>query len=118
MDQDLGAPIAYVALAQGVGVFSSDGEQVGTVAHVLADEATAIFDGIVIDRRHGPGGHRFVDAPEVAAIHERGVVLSLTAAECEQLPEPSANPGVLDVDAGDRSPSKLQRAWDLLSGRY
>lgn len=117
MDDELGAPIAYTALERGVDVFSSDGEKVGTVGHVLADEATAIFDGIVVDRHHGLGGHRFVDAPEVGRIHERGVVLRLTAEECEQLPEPTDNPGVLHVDAGDRSPSRLQRAWDRLSGR-
>lgn len=117
MDHELGTPIAYVALARGVDVFSSDGEKVGTVGHVLADEATGIFDGIVVDRRHGPGGHRFVDAPEVGRIHERGVVLKLTAVECERLPEPTDNPAVLSIDAGDRSPSKLQRAWDRLSGR-
>lgn len=115
---ELGAPIAYTALEEGVKVLSSDGERIGTVELVLADEESAIFDGIVVDRRLGPGGHRFVDAPDVDRIHERGVVLTLTAAQCEELPEPSKNPGVLDVDGGDAPPSKLQRAWDLLSGRY
>lgn len=118
MSSDLGPPIAYTALEEGVAVFSSDGEKIGTVELVLADEETAIFDGIVVDRRAGPGGHRFADAPDVDRIYERGVVLALTAAECEQLPEPSRNPGVLDVDGGDEPPSKLRRAWDLLSGRY
>ena len=32
-----------------------------------------MFDGIVFDTTAGPGGHRFVDAPEVEAIYERGV---------------------------------------------
>ena len=102
MSDDLGAPVAYTALPEGVDVFSSDGQRLGKVELVLADEATAIFDGIVIDVRSGPGGHRFVDAPEVDRLHERGVVLTLTAEHCERLPKPSANPGVLDVDAGDR----------------
>jgi hypothetical protein len=115
---ELGATIAYTALQEGVEVFSADGERIGVVEFVLADEASAIFDGIVIDRRLGPGGHRFVDAPEVDRIHERGVVLKLSAAQCEQLPDPEQNPAVLDVDGGDKQPSKLQRAWDLLSGRY
>lgn len=59
-----------------------------------------------------------MDAPEVDRFHERGVVLALTAAQGDELPEPSRNPGVLDVDGGDPPPPKLQRAWDLLSGRY
>ena len=67
-----------------------------------------------------PGGHRFVDAPEVEEIYERGVVLKIDAAEAEGLPEPSANPGALEVDADDVPPGglsgKLQRAWDLISG--
>ena len=47
-----------------------------------------IFDGIVIDTDKG---RRFVDAPEVDRIFERAVVLSITAAEAEALPEqPSA----------------------------
>jgi len=64
---------------------------------VLADEETNIFDGIVIDRSVLPGGHRFVDAPQVEEIYERGVVLSVEAANAEGLPEPSANPGVMEV---------------------
>lgn len=52
------------------------------------------------------------------ALAEGVDVLKLSAAECEQLPDPEQNPAVLDVDGGDKPPSKLQRAWDLLSGRY
>ncbi len=115
---EFGASIAYTALREGVDVLSSDGERIGVVEFVLADKGSAIFDGIVVDRRLGPGGHRFVDAPEVDRIHERGVVLKLSAAQCEQLPAPEQNPAVLEVDGGDEPASKLQRAWDLLSGRY
>ena len=43
------------------------GRRSGTVQHVLADAASDIFDGLVIDLRTGPGGHRFVDAPQVGA---------------------------------------------------
>jgi hypothetical protein len=119
---DLGPPVSYLALEDGVPVYSADGEQVGKVQHVLADEEDDIFDGIVIDVRLGPGGLRFADATQVAELHERGVVLALTAAAAQELPEPAPGPGVLRIDPADAEESeltrKLRRAWDLISGNY
>jgi hypothetical protein len=119
---DLGAPSSYLALADGVPVYSSDGEELGKVEHLLAEPEEDIFDGFVIDTSVLPGGHRFVDAPEVEAIYERGVVLKIDAAAAKELPEPSANPGVLEADGDDAPPSPLQqklgRAWDRISGNY
>jgi hypothetical protein len=119
---DHGAPGSYLTLTPGTDVVSSDGETVGKVEHVLADEATEIFDGLVIDTRLGLGGLRFVDAPQVDEIFERAVVLSVTAAEIDQLPEPTASPGVIESHGEEDSDSalqgKLRRAWDLISGRY
>jgi hypothetical protein len=118
---DLGQPSSYMSLAEGVAVYSSDGESLGKVEHVLADPEVDVFDGIVIDTSVLPGGHRFVDAPEVEEIYERGVVLTIAAAAAESLPEPSANPGSLEVGADDMVPpgrhDKLRRAWDLISGK-
>jgi uncharacterized protein YrrD len=118
---DLGQPSSYMSLAEGVPVYSSDGKPLGKVEHVLADPEVDVFDGLVIDTSVLPGGHRFVDAPEVAEIYERGVVLSVVAAAAESLPEPTANPGVLEVEAEDvprtRLEEKLRRAWDLISGK-
>jgi PRC-barrel domain len=120
--EDLGAPISYLALAEGVPIYSSDGKKLGKVEHVLAEPEEDIFDGFVIDTSVLPGGHRFVDAPQVAEIYERGAVLELDAEAAERLPEPSPNPGVLDVDPDDvprtRLEEKLSRAWDLISGKY
>ena len=119
--QDLGAPSSYLAVQPGVAVYSSDGEKLGEVEHVLAVPDDDIFDGIVLDTSVLPGGHRFVDAPEVEAIYERGVVLKIDAAAAEGLPEPSANPGSIEVGADDMvkgSHNKLRRAWDLISGKY
>jgi sporulation protein YlmC with PRC-barrel domain len=119
---DHGAPASYLTLTPGTDVVSSDGETVGKVEHVLADEGTEIFDGLVIDVRRGPGGLRFVDAPEVDEIFERAVVLTIPAAEIDQLPEPTASPGVIESHGEEDSDSplqgKLRRAWDLISGRY
>src|SRR5215475_4688079 len=98
---DLGDPSSYLVLADGVPVYSSDGKMLGQVAHVLDVPEDDIFDGFVIDTSVLPGGHRFVDAPEVDEIFERGVVLKIDAAEAESLPEPSENPGVIEVGADD-----------------
>jgi uncharacterized protein YrrD len=111
-----------MTLRAGVPVYSSDGERLGEVEHVLAEPDKDIFDGIVFDASALPGGHRFVDAPEVADIHERGVVLTLDAGSSDRLPEPSANPAAMapdpdDVTEGDLE-RKLRRAWDLISGNY
>jgi hypothetical protein len=67
-------------------VFSSDGEQVGTVDEVLDNYREHIFDGLVI--RASDGERRFVDAPEVGRTAERAVTLTITAAECAELPPP------------------------------
>jgi hypothetical protein len=119
---ELGDPTSYLELPEGVPVLTSDGEQIGTVAHVLADADADIFDGIVIDTRLGPGGHRFADAPQVDRLYERGVVLALDAAAAAALPEPAENPAVLGADPDDVTRDdlgdKLKRAWRWLSGNY
>ena len=119
--EDLGAPASYLTLAEGLPVYSSDGEELGKVEHVLADPEVDIFDGIVLDASVLPGGQRFADATQVAEIYERGVVLTLEAAAAERLPEPSANPGQIEVGPDDVVPDqlhdKLRRAWDRISGK-
>ena len=120
--EDLGRPTSYLSLQPGAPVYSSDGEKLGEIEHVLADPEVDVFDGFVIDTSILPGGHRFVDAPEVGDIYERGVVLELDAAAAESLPEPSPNPGMLEAGPDDLAPSgledKLRRAWDRISGNY
>jgi hypothetical protein len=111
-----------MALAAGVPVYSSDGERLGEVSHVLSDPDKDIFDGVVFDTPALPGGHRFADAPEVAEIHERGVVLALPAAEAARLPRPADNPATMSASPDDVAEGelerKLRRAWDLISGNY
>jgi PRC-barrel domain len=119
---DLGDPTSYLELEAGAPVYSADGDEIGAVEHVLADDEEDIFDGLVIDVRLGPGGHRFADATQVQGLYTGGAVLALTGAEAEALPEPSENPGVMDADPDDVLPDdlgdKLKRAWDLISGNY
>jgi hypothetical protein len=78
---DEGNAISYKALRRGTPVRSADGVQLGTVRRVREAKREHIFDGIVIDTAKGP---RFVDAPEVARVAERGVTLTFPAAESEQ----------------------------------
>ncbi|MDQ3726087.1 MAG: hypothetical protein M3335_09435 [Actinomycetota bacterium] len=85
--EDLGHPISYLVAQRGIAVFSSDGEKLGRVVKVLAAPEANMFDGIVFDTSWGPGGHRFVDAPEVEAIYERGVVLKIAADAVDALPK-------------------------------
>lgn len=118
---DLGQPGSYLTVKRGIAVYSRDGERLGRVVRVLAAPNLDMFDGIVFDTTAGPGGHRFVDAPEVDQIFEAGVVLKIGAAEAATLPKPGANPGALSVNPGDLAPGAgrgaLRRAWDSLTGR-
>ena len=122
MDQDLGPPIAYLALEDGMPVHASDGEVVGKLTHVLADPDDDIFDGIIIDIRLGPGGHRFADVSQIAELHERGIVLTLESEAAKSRPAPAENPTALEVGPDDVVPDqlsdKLRRAWRRISGDY
>jgi hypothetical protein len=120
---DLGAPGSYLTLSAGVPVYSSDGQRLGEVEHVLAEPDKDIFDGVVFDASPLPGGHRFVDAPQVDEIYERGVVLALDADSAEErLHRPGPNPAAMSASPDDATESdlerKLRRAWDLISGNY
>ena len=118
-DDDRGAPIAYMVLAEGTPVQSSDGERIGAVKHVLADEGADIFDGLVLDN------DRFVDAALVGDLYERLVVLTIPRAQVDELPEHTPSPAVIDVDPGDVAGDDAggakgtpPKGWDRLSGNY
>jgi hypothetical protein len=119
---DLGPPASYLTLSPGAAVYSSDGKRLGEVEHVLAEPEDDIFDGIVFDASPLPGGHRFVDAPDVDAVYEGGVVLKLDAEAAAGLHEPSANPATMSASPDDVTEGelerKLRRAWDWISGNY
>ena len=118
---EYGEPTSYLEVEEGCDVVSSDGEKVGTVQHVLADEQADVFDGVVIDTRLGPGGLHFVDAPQVSECRERAVLLAVAASEVPGLPKPEPNPAVIEHHGVEDSESplqeKLRRAWDLISGK-
>ena len=75
---DLGSKVSYLVVKSGIPVFAKDGEKLGTVVRSLAAPEADLFDGVIFDTTpHKPGGHKFVDAPEVDSLYERGVVLTI-----------------------------------------
>ena len=106
--------IGYQALPRGVPVVTSDGVELGTVHRVQDNAREHIFDGIVIDT---PEGRRFVDAPEVARIFERAVVLTITAEEARALPEQGSAMAARMRNAGTvrrakRMGRSMRERWD------
>jgi hypothetical protein len=119
---DLGPKVSYLVAKKGIPVYSSDEVRLGTVVEVLDAPEADIFDGVIFDTTaNRPGGHKFVDAPEVEGIYERGVILTIDAAAAGQLAAPGKNPGSIEISpddvAGEPGPSFWRRAWNLLSGK-
>ena len=110
---DEGLPIAYEVLDSGVPVYSSDGQSVGTVDHVVAAPEEDIFHGIVM--RTG-SGRKFVAADEIASLHERGVDLKIDAAAVEGLPEPHGAAPDRRVNEPGVKPSRWKELVDMLTG--
>ena len=93
---DEGQPISYELLDSGVPVYSSDGQQVGTVGSVLSAQEKDIFHGLLIyDESRKP---RFVEASAIAALHEHGVDLRIDAAAAGELPPPEGRAPVFSED--------------------
>ena len=110
---DEGLPIAYQVLDEGVPVYASDGEQVGTVDHVVSAPSEHIFHGIVMS---AGGGRRFVAADQVASLREHGVDLRIDTAAAAALPEPHGGAAAWrDRDPGVK-PSRWTHILDLMSG--
>lgn len=87
-----GHAVHYTAVQRGTPVYGSDEEVVGKVVEVLDNYREHIMDGVVFETPDGV--RRFVDAPEVARTAERGVTLTIPAAEAAVLPPPESSPGV------------------------
>jgi hypothetical protein len=111
---DEGLPIAYEVLEPGVPVYASGGEQVGTVAHVVAAPEEDIFHGIVLDSERG---QRFVPADQVASLHERGVDLRIDGAAAAALPEPEGGAPAWRLNEPGVKPSPWRRFLDLVEGK-
>jgi uncharacterized protein YrrD len=116
--EDLGPPVAYLAVEEGTPVYDRSGERLGVVEHVLADEQLDIFEGIVIHTHPLPGSHVYADVEQIDELHERGILLSVAGSE---LHEPPDAPAAMETQPDDvvESPleARLRRAWDWISGR-
>jgi hypothetical protein len=105
--------ISYQALAAGVPVRASGGEQIGTVEHVLQVPELDVFDGIVVKTSDGL---RFADADQVADITDRYVLLNLRAEEAERLGRPQG-PAVYHADPSEHAGGSLHDRFGRLFGR-
>lgn len=78
------APIAWLALEEGTPILASDGEEIGRVTTVVADEQKDIFSGVTFR----PGlldGQRFVPADSIDRLTEAAVHLNITADQAAEL---------------------------------
>jgi hypothetical protein len=97
---DEGPPSSYLLLANDTPVYCSDGIAAGTVKEVLREPEKDIFDGLVLATRNGD---RYVAAEFVAAIHERGVDITLPYEKTAELPPPARHRHIkYDLTAGER----------------
>ena len=89
-DHDLpDEPISYDELATHTPVVSASGAEIGTVAHVLADEHLDLFDGIVVKTHRGI---RFIDRDQVDSITRARVTTTISDAGIDDLPAPAGEP--------------------------
>jgi hypothetical protein len=112
---DLGPPIAHLALKDGTPVYDRDGERIGVVDRVVTPGDAAIFDGVLIHTLPLPGHHVFADHTQVAELHERGVVLAVGREELHPLDERSRRE---DHPADGPLRARIRRAWDRLTGLH
>lgn len=83
-------PVAWILIEGGWEVVSSDGQKVGTIDEVLADENADIFDGLAVV----PGllkKPKYVPAERVGEIVVGRVTLELTKEEFDALDEYEGN---------------------------
>jgi hypothetical protein len=110
--EDLGPPIAFLALEEGTPVLDPDGKHVGVVDHVFAEGD--IFEGLLIHSRPLAGRHLYADAEQVAEIHERGVLLAVSRDQLHAPADPSKRKRDEDTEESPLE-ARLRRAWDWLT---
>ncbi|HEX8123914.1 MAG TPA: hypothetical protein VF549_21875 [Solirubrobacteraceae bacterium] len=111
---DLGPPIAFIALREGTPVYDAQRKRIGVVEEVVADEHAAIFEGVVVHTLPLPGRHLVADADQIAALHERGVLLSVGRAALRR-----SGGGARRSAAEDQLEhpvqAALRRVWDRIT---
>jgi hypothetical protein len=111
--EELGRQIAYLALEDGTLVYDREGTRIGVVEHVMAVDG--IFEGVIIHTYPLPGRHLYADHGQIAEIHERGLMLSVTR---EELHDPRQESGRRRVGVRETTlENRLRRALDWLARR-
>jgi hypothetical protein len=108
---DDGHAVHYTAVQRGTPVYGSDEQEVGKVVEVRDNFREHIMDGVVFETPDGV--RRFVDAPEVGRTAERGVTLTIPAAEAAALPPPETGPPI----GGPRTGGAVKRLFGGLRRR-
>jgi uncharacterized protein YrrD len=76
-------PIAWLALKKGMPVLDSNGEEIGRLSEVVADQQKDIFSGITW--RHGIlGSEHYVPADLIGELTSEAVHLSVDAGEAQR----------------------------------
>jgi hypothetical protein len=114
--EDLGAPVAHTGLTEGVPVYDRASRRIGVLDEVVTDGATGIFKGVLIHTLPLPGRHLYASEDQIAALRERGVVLSVDAEALQPPPGRRRR-----RDGAGRAPeppveSALRRLWDRITG--
>jgi uncharacterized protein YrrD len=78
------APIAWTALRRGHPVRAADGQQIGKIAQVIADEQKDIFSGITF-RSRPLETERFAPAAVIRSITSESVELAIASSEASSL---------------------------------
>jgi hypothetical protein len=112
--RELGPPVAYLVVRAGLPVYDHDGNRAGEVEHVLADEPSDIFHGLVV-LIEPPMRHAYADADQIAELHERGVLLS-AGAQLHELDERAGAGDAFDLEE-DRLRIRLREAREWLNRR-
>jgi uncharacterized protein YrrD len=117
--EDLGPPIAYTVLEEGMPVFDRNGKRIGVVERVMGDMQLDIFEGVILHTRPLPGRHLYADMNQIAELHERGVVLAVARDELHEPPDEAKRKQREDSPDAPESPleARLRRAWDWLTQR-
>lgn len=115
--EDLGRPIAYLALDEGTAVYDVAGEKIGVVDGTVGDMQADIFDGVIVHTRPLPGDDLFADLDQIEGLYEHGVRLKVTRDELHMPPSEEARRR--REQQRDESPleARMRRAWDWLAGR-
>jgi hypothetical protein len=75
--------IGYQVLPRGTPVEAADGTEIGRFDKAIHHQREHMLDGVVIRTEKG---RFFVDAPEIARITNRRVILTIDAGDVAQLP--------------------------------